>query len=107
MDSSGNEEIQSQYEREDLKYQEAEEEEKPKIGQQIQAPQWGEDEEDREAENLYKTQTVYKISSADQVWFFQNLYQTQSKYLLMSKVIKFQIMRKYSWFYCIIIELNN
>ena len=39
MDSSGNEETQSQYEREDLKYQETEEEEKPKITQQIQTPQ--------------------------------------------------------------------
>ena len=47
LGSSGNEEIQSQYEREDLKYQETEEEEKPKIAQQIQTPQWVEDEEDR------------------------------------------------------------
>ena len=39
MDSSGNEETQNQYEREDLKYQETEEKEKPKITQQIQTPQ--------------------------------------------------------------------
>ena len=57
LDSSGNEETQSQYEREELKYQETEEEEKPKITQQIQTPLWGNDEEDPEAENLYKTET--------------------------------------------------
>ena len=57
LDSSGNEETQSQYEREELKYQETEEEEKPKITQQIQSPLRGEDEEDPEAEKLFETET--------------------------------------------------
>ena len=57
LDSSGNEETQSQYEKEELKYQESEEEEKPKITQQIQTPQREEDEVDPEAENLFETET--------------------------------------------------
>ena len=57
LDSSGNEETQSQYEKEELKYQESEEEEKPKITQQIQTPQREEDEVDLEAENLFETET--------------------------------------------------
>ena len=76
MDSSGNEETHSQYEREDLKYQETEEEEKPKITQQIQTPQWG---EDQEAENLYKSETVYKKFSADKICFFSELISTSKQ----------------------------
>ena len=45
MDSSGNEETQSQYEREYLKYKETEEEKKPKKTQQIQTPLLVENEE--------------------------------------------------------------
>ena len=79
MDSSGNEETQNQYEREDLKYQETEEKEKPKITQQIQTPQWGEDEEDPEEENLYKSETVYKKFSADKICFFSELISTSKQ----------------------------
>ena len=74
MDSSGNEETQSQYEREDLKYQETEEEEKPKITQQIQTPQWGEEQEDQETENLYKSETVYKKYLSWQGLLFFRIY---------------------------------
>ena len=53
MDSSGNEETQSQYEREYIKYKETEEGKNQKITQQIQTPLRVENEE---AENLYKNE---------------------------------------------------